>query len=352
MTSSQPLALITGATGFIGGRLAERLLADGQAGPAEKVVRLLVRDPRRLSAAVSGRAEVVTGSLSDREALARAVRGVSVVYHCAANVHTWDRPQAYTEANVQGVANLLEAISRENPGLSRFVHVSTMDVYGFPVEPCDEEWGLTTCGFACGFPSGFGYGDSKREGEARVREWGQAHGIPYVILRPGNVIGPGSQFISRIGDALRSGLMLKVDGGRAHAGLLHVDNLVDALIWASQNPTAVGQCYNVRDPYDVTWSEFITVFRRALNGKGWVINLPWAVADFAAGGFEAFHRAFLPSTEPLLHRLIVRLSGRTCGHAIHKFQAAGGPLGRVGFEEAMETSVRAYFESRAIPPGQ
>jgi nucleoside-diphosphate-sugar epimerase len=282
---------------------------------------------------------LVFGDLSDPEALRRAVNGAAVVHHCAANVATWDKPEAYAAANVQGVKNLLQAIAAENPGLSRLVHVSTVDVYGFPEEPCNE-----ACATAA---SGFGYGDSKREGETFVRDFCAAAGIPYTILRPANVIGPRSQFIERIGNELASGLMLTIGGGRANAGFIYVDNFVDYMLWAAEAPVAVGQCYNARDGYDVDWKTFIARFRQAVQGRGLVIDLPFAAAHAAAVAIESFYRLLLPAREPLLHRLIVRMFGRTCGHSAEKIRAAGALPGRVGFDEAMERSVRWFLEQRS-----
>jgi nucleoside-diphosphate-sugar epimerase len=330
LESSGNIALVTGATGFIGGRLAARLVDEGRS------VRLLVRAPEKLAPALRGKVDVVAGDLADENALGRAVQGVSVIFHCAANVSSWDAWDAYYSANVEGVKNLLNAITQHNPGLSRLVHVSTVDVYGFPQAPCDEE-----CKPA---KSGFGYCDSKLVGESLVRAQCERAGIPCTIIRPGNVIGPGSQFITRIGDELKSGLMLTVDGGRTNAGLVYVDNLVDYILWAAESEKAIGQCYNVRDSYDVTWSEFIGKFRRGIEGRGIVLNLPFWAADAAARVFEWAWRIFMPAREPLLHRLLVRIFGRTCGHSAEKIRRDSALESRIGFDEAMETSIRWFLE--------
>ena len=320
-------ALVTGATGFVGGRLAERLLQEGW------TVKLLVRDANRLAQPLRQVCEVVAGDLLDAETLARAVRDVDVVFHCAANVSTWDTHDAYYAANVLGVKNLLQAIINENPRLSRFVHVSTVDVYGFPVFPCDET--SKTNG------AGFGYGETKLKGENLVREIGDEAGISYAIIRPANVIGPGSQFIKRIGAELKSGIMLTVDGGRSNAGMVYIDNLVDSLIWAGSSAQAHRECYNVRDDYDVDWATFLDRFRKGINGKGLIINLPFSVADRIAQAFEAVHKIFLPRHEPMLHRLLVRFFGRTCGHSAAKIQAHYAT--KVGFDEAMKNSIEWFL---------
>ena len=326
-------ALVTGATGFIGRRLAERLVEDGWS------VRLLVRDPNKLAPTLQSIRDVIVGDLSDDEAVGRAVRNMNVIFHCAANVKTWDTWDSYYTSNVLGVKNLMNAIAKENSKLSRLVHLSTVDVYGFPVSPCDERC-LTT-------GSGFGYGETKLLGESLVKEYGDRTGISYTIIRPANVIGPGSQFVRRIGDELKFGIMLTVDGGRTNAGLVYIDNLVDYLIWAAGAKQAEGECYNIRDNYDVTWATFLDKFRTTIGGKGVIVNLSFPIADAIAVGFETFYRAFHLSMEPMLHRLLVRFFGRTCGHSAEKIRRDSHYVAKVGFDEAMERSCHWFLGQSA-----
>ncbi len=327
---NEGMVLVTGATGFIGRHLSERLLESGC------MLRLLVRNEHRLTPALRAQCDVQVGSLEDEQALTRAVEGVKVIFHCAANVSTWDTLDAYYAANVTGVQHLLRAIEKVNPDLSRLVHVSTVDVYGFPEQPCDEQSNT----HAAGFP----YGETKLLGENLVREFGRCTGISYAIIRPANVIGPRSQFIERIGAELKSGLMVTISGGRTHAGLTYIDNLIDSLIWAGSAAAAHQQCYNARDDYDVDWITFLIALRRGINGKGRIIDLPFPVADGLARTFEAVHRVFFPAREPLLHRLLIRFFGRTCGHSVLKLHADAGK-NRVGFEEAVKRS-SAWLLSR------
>ncbi len=322
--------LVTGATGFVGQHLARYLLRTGIR------PRLLVRDARRLAEDLRMMCDVVTGDITDAATIPAAVVGVEQVFHCAANVHTWDRDDAYFRTNVLGVQNLLQALANNGCAV-RIVHLSTVDVYGFPETPCDE-----TC-----LPTGgdFGYGRSKWQGEQWLYEFCTRTGIVWTVLRPANIIGPGSQFISRIGDELRSGLMLLIDGGHCHAGFVYIDNLLDTMLWAMNSEAARGQCYNVRDWYDVSWKEFIYDFRRAIQGKGWVIDLPYGVADFAARVIANVWQRVMPDREPLLHPLLVRLFGRTCGHSVRKLRRDGGLCDAVGYAEALHRSVRWYNET-------
>mgnify|MGYP000914759721 CR=1 FL=1 len=324
-----PTALVTGASGFIGSRLAQRLVKEGWG------VKVLVRNPSRLPETLRGVCDVFVGDLLDGKVIRECVCNVNVIFHCAANVATWDKWESYRNANVFGVAALLQAIDDSKPPISRLVHFSTVDVYGYPNAPCVESSPLDG--------GGFGYGESKLEGERLLVAHCKLSGIPFTVLRPCNVIGPGSQFIRRLGDVLRSGAMIEIDGGYANAGLLYVDNLVDYALWAATSEEASGQCYNVRDDHDISWNIFIRQLREEIGGRGVLIQLPFPVADRLASGIEVMYRALMPEREPLLHRLLVRIFGRTCGHSREKLSADSGMADRFDYEDAMRLSVDWYL---------
>lgn len=323
---------VTGATGFLGGHLVRRLLA------LDARVTVLVRSPEKLSPDITVKLRVVPGDVSSVAALEQAVSDSDFIFHCAANVSTWGQRAVYDAANIEGVSNLITAINQAPRGrLKRLVHVSTLDVYGFPVEPADESMPLPA--------NDFGYGESKRRGEATLHAECVRLGIPFTVIRPGNIIGPGSPFISRIGKELVSGLMLKINGGRIHAGLLDVENLLDVLLWAGVSANAKGGVFNVRDPYAVSWGEFLRDYQQQLAGKGVVLNLGYAPAMLAARLMAGAHSMLRFRGEPLLHPLIVQIFGRTCGHSIERIEAAGAPLGGVDYATSLERSV-AWFKAQ------
>lgn len=328
-----PHALITGASGFVGSHLLDRLLREGWK------IRTLVRDASKLSAPSAGMPEIVTGNLADPEILATAVRDVDFVFHCAANVATWASEAEYFETNVRGTDNLLSAIIQNNRNISRLIHLSTVDVYGFPQIPADEQTALNC--------EEYGYGRSKLRGETSLTRRAKEEGIPLTIIRPCNIIGPRSQFIERIGNALSNGMMLTIAGGKQHAGLLCVNNLIDCMIWAAQSDICRGQIYNLRDPAETTWADFISIFRNEINGKGVLINLPFSVAAPIASALGTISKAVMPGAEPLLHPLIVRIFGRTCGHSIEKIRAHGAPVGGVDTLLGLKQAIRWYQEHHA-----
>ncbi len=102
---------------------------------------------------------VVQGHLGELEALKAAMRGVTLVFHCAAASTDWAPMETFFNANVRGTENMLKAAEASSE-LKRFVHVSTTDVYGYPVVPCTESHPLTDVGL--------GYNRTKVSGEAAV----------------------------------------------------------------------------------------------------------------------------------------------------------------------------------------
>ncbi|MDE2254669.1 MAG: NAD(P)-dependent oxidoreductase [Betaproteobacteria bacterium] len=322
--------LVTGATGFVGNHLAKRLKREGAR------LKLLVRDPAKVPAFLCDQDDIIQGDLTDAATLGPALQGAEWVFHCAANVSTWDRQEQYEAVNVMGVRHLMQAIEAQAVRPQRLVHVSTVDVYGLPAHPCDESCPPRL--------PGFGYGDSKLRGERLLQEHAHRLRLPFVILRPTNVMGPGSPFIDRIGHELRSGLMLRVAGGAADVGFLYVENLVDCLLWAAQAPQAAGEVYNVVDPEAITWRRFLDDLRQGIGGRGWIIDLPYPVAHAAAAVVETPYRLLRIRSEPLLHRMIVKMFGRTCGHSAAKLAAAGCPVGRIPYAQAMAESI-VWFQA-------
>lgn len=324
---------VTGATGFLGSHLVRRLLSCGAR------VTVLVRDPTKLAPDIVRTVCTIQGDLLDSGATQRAVQDAEFIFHCAANVATWDRRDAYDSVNVQGVQNLLSGINvSSQTRLKRLVHVSTLDVYGFPDLPANETSPTPV--------NRFGYGESKRVGEELLRAECIRLGLPYSVIRPGNIVGPGSPFISRIGKELVSGLMLKIDGGDIHAGLIEVQNLVDVLLWSAISPNALGEVFNVRDPHNVTWGEFIYDLRNRLGGRGFVFNLGYLPAMVFAHLIGGVHSGLRLSGEPLLHPLIVKIFGKTCGHSVDRLRASGAPLGQIDYHTSLERSVTWFTASQ------
>ncbi len=329
-TPAKASVLVTGATGFVGSHLTRRLLADGYH------VTLLVRPGSAVDDTTRAQCNVVYGDLHDARALAFAVRDREFIFHCAANVNTWDTTERYYRTNVLGVQNLLDAVVHNNLVLKRFVHLSTVDVYGYPDQPASEETPPRAVGF--------GYGDSKLQGEARVLQTANAHNLPFTIIRPGNVIGVGSQFIREITRELQQGGMLTIEGGRAHAGLIDVDNLIDLLLWAASSDLALNEIYNARDETNIDWQTLIQLLQQQVKTSHPVRDLSFRTATTLARLLEIVHALLGRQSEPKLHRLLVCMFGKTCAHPADKIRRHSHLSSRVAIEDSLRRAVQALPE--------
>lgn len=291
--------LITGASGFIGGHLAARLVQEGWH------VRCLVRASSDTSRLERLGVESAIGDLQAAESLRSATDGCGVVFHCGALVSDWATVREISAVNVVGTQNLLSAAARAT--VKRFIHFSTTDVYGYRGRvTIDESYEARR------FSSW--YAQSKRNAEQRVWHASRRDGFAAVVLRPATVYGPGSrEVIGEIARALRAGNMLLIDGGAAVAGLVYVENVVDAALLAAVHDSAPGQAFNVTDGLGITWKEFIDDLASGIGSRPARWSLPFPVANGLAFGLEYGYRALRKAvrlhSRPLLSRQAVHVLG-------------------------------------------
>jgi len=324
VSASASPCLVTGASGFIGGRLAARLARAG------RPVRCLARPSSDVVALRELGVEVLRGDLADPASLRAAAEGCETVVHCAALVSDWATVGEVRAANVASAAAAA--------GARRLVHLSTTDVYGHP--------GGAAIGESLADAERFAnwYSQSKREAERELRS-AAGERIEWTILRPATVYGPGSvEVVGEIAKAIRAGHMLLIDRGRAVAGLLYVENLLDAILLSLQEPAAAGRAFNVSDGLEVTWARFTADLASGLGCRPPRLSLPYAPAAALATALELSYRGIRRATglrtQPLLSRQAVQVLGRDQRFSS---KAAAETLGwrpRVGYEQGLEETLR------------
>ncbi|HVJ08716.1 MAG TPA: NAD-dependent epimerase/dehydratase family protein [Acidisarcina sp.] len=316
---------LTGASGFLGGRLAEVLVARG-----EEVV-VLARasaDMRHLSHLPL---RIVRGDLGDLPTLRQAVRDASQIFHCAACSTDWAPLDTYYAANVAGTKNLLLA-ARDAASLQRFVHVSTSDIYGYPRVPCAESQPMKNIGLP--------YNSTKCQGEVAVWNERERSGLPIVILRPATIYGPrGKAFVTDIAELLQQGWMATIDSGKAPGGFAYVDNVVDAMLQAATVPEAEGEAFNIADGTGATWADYLSLFAATLGTRRPRINLPFRVAMSVARAMEFPYTHLRFGGRPLLTRHAVYLLGLNQEFPVEKARRILGFSPRVGLAEGIDRSI-------------
>ncbi len=327
--------LLTGATGFIGGRIARRLRAQGEH------VRCLVRPESDGSALADSGAELVAGDLRDEGTLREAARDARCVIHCAALVSDWATVQEIVAANVTGTRALVRAALATR--VERFVHLSSTDVYGHPGAGAVAESRL---------PLGFRnwYAHTKLAAEREVRVLARPPLVEAAILRPATVYGPGSvDVVGEIAAAIGRRQMMLVDGGRPIAGLCYVENLVDAVLTAARPGAATG-AFNITDGLQVTWRRFCDDLAAGLGAPPVRFSVPYGPAACAAfvleTGYRLLRRATGLRTEPLLSRQAVQVLGIDQDFSAARARDELGWEPRVGYEEGMAQTL-AWLRERA-----
>jgi dihydroflavonol-4-reductase len=240
--------LVTGATGFTGGHLVRFLRGQGDR------VRALVRDTSR--AALPPGVEAVTGDLTDRDSLARAVDGMDAVYNIAALYRQAGLAgETYRAVNAVGVQTLIEVAAAAKVG--RLVHCSTVGVHG-DVEhpPANEDAPLRP---------GDVYQETKLEGEQLAREAGARGGIEVTIVRPTGIYGPGDRRLLKLFRGVARGRFPMLGKGEIYYHLTYIDDLVAGFRLCATHPAAAGRTYILAGGEVTTLNELV---QRVANAAG------------------------------------------------------------------------------------
>jgi UDP-glucose 4-epimerase len=234
------LILITGGAGFIGPKIAERLVAKGE------LVRVLDNlstgsMPNIAGLINTGGVELVKGDVRDPRAVGGAVKGCGIVYHLAAQSSvpvSTDDPLGDMKTNVEGTVNVLDAARAAG---AKVVFASSSTVYGAASRvPTPEDSPMVPCSF---------YGLSKMAAEQYCRLYSESFGVPTVTLRLYNIFGPGTSkglMIDLYRKLLRDPKRLEVLGsGKQKKDYLYIEDAVDAFIVASERARCCGESYNI-----------------------------------------------------------------------------------------------------------
>ena len=332
--------LVTGATGFIGSRVIQALLDRGF-----RNIRCFARvssDVARIQAVIGSRPdgariEVLKGNLLSREDCSAATKDVALIFHLAAARGEKSVPDAFMNSVVT-TRNLLDA-TRAHRCLRRFVSISSFTVYsnadraaGMPLdESCPIERHPERRGDAYSF--------AKVKQDEIVADYGREFGIPYVIVRPGYVYGPGNEPITgRVGIG-SFGIFLHL-GGSNTLPLTFVDNCADAIVRAGLTKGVDGQVFNVVDDDLPSSRRFLSLYKRHVRRFN-SIYVPHAVSYGLCWLWESYSRWSEGQLPPVYNRMNWNAYWRKTRYSNQRLKSALGWTPLVSTEEGLTR----YFQS-------
>jgi dihydroflavonol-4-reductase len=317
--------LVTGASGFIGGRLAAALVSEGRR------VRALVRDPGRFAPAPG--IESFAGDLLRPESLIGIEDGVEVVVHCASLLGKWGTPDALIrQVNVDGTLHLLERFAGRP--LRRFVHLSAGGVTG----PTDRRVVDET--YDC--RPATTYERTKLEAERAVLDRSVRLGVPAVVVRPTFTYGPGDPHKLALYRAIRRGRYAFIGDGESVNHPVHVDDLIRGILLAIER-ARIGEVYIIGGPEPVTKRAMAYAIADALGVRRPFLRIPRSVAVSVAPPLEALGR--LLGFEPILTRSRVMMMAGNFGYSIAKARRELGYEPHVTLRDGIAETIVRYVQS-------
>ena len=286
-TKSQRV-LVTGGTGFVGSHLVDLLLRKGYD------VTCLVRDPARLQWLTGLNVRIMQGDCAQPESLVSAVRDISHIFHVAGLTKA-RRACDYYAVNHVGTANLLEVCARHNPGIKKFLLVSSLAAAGpspdgKPVMATDVPRPITD------------YGRSKLLAEEETIRYKDS--FPVVIIRPSAVYGPRDRDVYELFQWAARGVTVEVGNGEHYINPCYVEDLAAAMLLAAEKETQSGSTYFVAENRVYSWSEFRNILGATGGVKALTVKVPYAAAYLVGIASECV--GLLTSRPGLMNRQKVR----------------------------------------------
>lgn len=241
--------LVTGATGFTGGNLVRRLIAND-----DEVV-AFVRETSNTEKLEKLGADLRVVDIKSEASVMDHFEAFDVVYHIAAAYRTEhsDRSE-FQDVNVKGTENLLKAARSFNAG--RFVHCSTVGVQGeIEDPPADENYRTKP---------GDHYQESKLEGEKVARHY-FAQGPPGCVVRPVGIYGPGDTRFLKLFKAIHRGKFVMIGSGETLYHLTYIEDLISGFILAGTHPATEGEIFTIAGERYTTLNELVAIIARILN---------------------------------------------------------------------------------------
>jgi nucleoside-diphosphate-sugar epimerase len=323
--------LVTGGTGFTGSRLAVRLIKDGAH------VRVLARPKSDTGLLKNTGAEIMTGDISDKDDVGRAVRGMDKVFHIAAAFRESNLPEkTYWSVNHGGTINIMEACLRYD--ISRLVHCSTIGVVSSVAAPLSDE--------TAPYSPGDVYQESKCKAEEEVLRYARDKDLPASVIRPCAIYGPGDMRLLKMFKMIAEKRFVILGSGKALYHMVYIDDLVSGFILASQKEEAVGEVFIIGGEDYTTLNELFRIIAEEFNVSPPGIHLPYKPVEILSVFIEYLFKPL--KKEPPLYKRRVAFFKKDRAFDISKAKRILGYRPQVGLKEGIHLTAKWYIENGYI----
>jgi dihydroflavonol-4-reductase len=325
-------ALVIGGTGFLGRCISHELLRKGFEVCATTRQRHVSESP---TAVVNDGIEYVYADVLEPDSIAARMQNVDFVFTCFGLLGKWGVPdQKYHDINVLGLENVLNTLSGQE--IRQLIHISSAGVLG-PLQNgvvADESFPHN--------PSN-AYERAKSEAEHMVFNFAEQQGIPFTIVRPEFVYGPGDMHVLGLFRAVKNRRFLLIGKGDSLLHPTYIDDFVRGVFLCLDNRTALGQTYLITGMRPVSVRDLSTAVADAINVRVPAVGLPTWIAFAAANTFESLAK-ITSLGEPLLTRSQVRFFTENRSFTFAKAKEELGYAPEIGLEEGIRRTVSWYRE--------
>ena len=327
---------VTGASGFLGGFLVDRLIEEGHS------VQVLVRKSSSLNYLNAEKIKIFYGEITNFGSLVEATKDIDVVIHLASLIHPVNVPDSmYYDVNVTGATNVLKAVYENNSKLKHFIHCSSVTVYGDVEDenvPIVEDIPLmnqTTI-----------YGVTKYKGELAMRKLAEELKVPLTIVRPSRIYGERDTSFNPMIKLMKKKMFFNIGGGKTFMQPVYVKDCVEGIINCICNERSYDKAYNLAGPEVINKKSFLRIMSKHLGMKFPELNIPVFLVKSAAIANEALFKPF--NKDPFVSRKKLAFFLRSNKYDISAAKRDLDYEPKVGIDEGLRRMVEWYKEENKI----
>jgi len=322
--------LVTGATGYTGTVLVKKLIDLGLN------VKAIARESSNISAFNGLPVKWVRGEVYDKETIKQGMKDVQYVFHLAAAFReAKSSKKDYWNVHVKST-QLIVGEAQKNPDFKRLIHVSTMGVHGHIANPPGDE--------NSPFAPGDDYQKTKSEAEIWLKEYAGKKGLPYTIIRPCGIYGPGERRLLKLYKMATKRFFPILGNGKCWYHFVHVEDLTNAMILAATEDKALRGAFLIGSKKPIQLEEMAGIIAKEYNSKLQILRLPIGPFFLLGDVCEAICKPL--KLEPPIYRRRVAFYSKDRYFSVRKMLDTLGYEPLYDNEEGIVESARWYRDQK------